>query len=1096
MSNSSVPFTIVRHTCSFPFIAVFGLLALCLFVTDSAHAQDTTSGIEGRVVFDDGSPVVGATINVRHGATNLRRSTTTNESGVFRVPKLRVGGPYDVVLASTSDYRGERTEGIYIELGEAFELQLVVERTGVEEIVVTASVADAFAQAGAGTRFDQENIQGMANVNRDFKNIIRQDPRVLIDPANSNAVSIAGSNNRFNSLTVDGLRQNDDFGLNNNGFPTQRSPVSIDAIEQVVVSISPFDVSYGGFTGGTINAVTKSGTNDWDGSISIFHSNEGLVGDKTEDNDISLGKFDEDTMAFTLSGPIIKDKLWFFAAYDEYTTTDTSALSFGPAGSGRANEVAGVTQTDIDNVLEVASRVYGIDAGALPDSGTDIEDKKLLLKLDWSINDNHDVVATYQDVIGNDLNPQGSSVGSNRLGLTSNWYDKEEEMESVSAQLFSRWTDSFSSEIKFAVKKVKTGQNSLGGTDYAQMTINTPNGGAIRIGPDIFRHANRLSNENSQLKLKGEWLLGMHTISFGYERDDLDVFNLFVRASEGDYNFDCIYTADCANSLEAGNAAQLNEYNNAFTNQETDAAANFSFSINSLYVQDEWDVSDRLSLTYGLRYDWYTGSDRPAENAGFAQRNGFSNTENLDGRDVIMPRLGIRYDLDDRTTLRGGLGLFSGGSPNVWISNSFTNDGVTIVSPDNTGAIDPLCAGVTSPGSAALTGIDPFNIDPAVQACMFQGAGDVEATAPDFEIPSTWRLNLAAERYFDLGVLGDDWLLSAEAVLSHVKEATEWRELRRTQIGTAPDGRPIYDAPPNYDVILTNVDDGYANTFSLSMSNEMNTAMGDWSMFFAYTYMDAEDVNPAQSSTVSSNYGRPATLDRNNRRPSISDFEIEHRFNGNIGWQKRLFGDNLTRVSAFFEVRSGKRFSYTMRERPFDTAVWGGDSTFARRDSQLLYVPLEGDPNVIFSETPGDLVNDSALEADFNAFVAGAGLEAYRGQILPRNHDTTSGRSRIDLRISQEIGLTRIPGLGESKLELFFDIENLGNLLNNDWGRVEQVNFPFNFVAVGEVSLNSNGQYVYGSFGSGFSGGLQPASLQNGGLPSLYKIQLGARLGF
>lgn len=1077
-------------------IVALGLLALGPFLADAANAQDTTSAIEGRVLFDDGSPVEGARISVEHQATNSRRSTATNNAGAFRLPNLRVGGPYVVVLNSTSDYREQRIEGVYIRLGEAYELQLVAQQTTVEEIVVVGSTADAFTQTGAGTRFDQDNIQGMANVNRDFKNIIRQDPRVLIDPANSNAISIAGTNNRFNSLTVDGLRQNDDFGLNNNGFPTQRAPVSIDAIEQVVVSISPFDVSYGGFTGGTINAVTKSGTNNWDGSIAVFHSNEGLVGDKTEENSISLGNFDEDTMAFTLSGPIFRDKLWFFAAYDEYTSTDTSALSFGPVGSGRASEIPGVTQVDVDSVLEVADRVYGIDAGSLPDSGTDIRDEKLLVKMDWAISDNHDLVATYQDVIGNDLNPQGSSVGSNRLGLPSNWYDKEEEMQSLSAQIFSRWTDSFSTEIKYARKEVKTGQNSLGGTDYAQMTIVTPNGGSIRIGPDIFRHANRLSNDNTQFKIKAEWLLRDHTLTFGFERDELDVFNLFVRASEGDYNFDCIYAVDCVNSFESGNAARLNEYNNSFTNNENDAAASFAFEVNSLYVQDEWDVTDDLSLVYGLRYDWYSGSDRPTENAGFVQRNGFSNSENLDGRDVIMPRFGVNYDLDDRTTLRGGVGLFSGGSPNVWISNSFTNDGVTIVSPDLTGAVDPLCAGVAAPGSPALTGIDPFNIHPAIEACMFQGAGDVEATAPDFDIPSTWRFNIAAERFFDLGILGDDWLVSAEAVLSRAKDATEWRELRRTQVGTAPDGRPIYDTPANYDVVLTNVGDGYANTYSLSMSNEISAASGDWSVFLAYTYMDAEDVNPAQSSTVSSNYGRPATFDRNNRQKSVSDFEVEHRFNGNLGWQKRLFGDNLTRISAFFEVRSGKRFSYTMRERPFDTAVWGGDSSFARRDSQLLYVPLENDPNVIFSETPGDLVNDANLEADFNAFIAGAGLEGYRGQILPRNHDTTSGRTKIDLRISQEIGLTRIPVVGDSQLELYFDIENLGNLLNNDWGRVEQVNFPFNFVAVGEVSINSNGQYVYGSFGSGFSGGIEPASLQSGGLPSLYKIQLGARFRF
>jgi outer membrane receptor for ferrienterochelin and colicin len=1067
---------------------------MLLAIPVAGFTQQTTSTIQGSVTDAGGSPVAGAQITVTHVPTGVSTSIRTNSGGTYRVPGLRVGGPYVATLARSSSYGEDRIEEIYISLSEPYVLNLTTRVTEIEEIVVSASQQDAFVRMGAASNYNSENIAGQANVNRDFKNIITQDPRVIIDYTNQNAISIAGTNNRLNSLTVDGVRQNDDFGLNNSGFPTQRAPISIDSIEQISVETAPFDVSFGGFTGGTINAVTRSGTNEWDGSITWMHSDDGLLGDKSKNDNVNLGNFDEDTIAATLGGPLIKDRLWMFASYEEWTGTDTQSLRFGPAGSGRDIEIPEVTQQDIDDVIGLANSVYGFDAGALPNSGKDITSETLLVKLDWALADDHTMSVTYQDVTGNTLVPQGASTFNGQIGLTSNWYDRSEDFQSISAQLFSNWTDSFSTEIKIASQERVTGQNSLSGNDLAQMTIDLPSGGAIRVGSDEFRHSNELRNDQFQWKVKADYLWNDHTLSAGLERDNLDIFNVFNPGSNGLYEFDCVFIADCANSFEGRQAASL-DYSNAFTNVKSDAAAAFEYQVNSFYVQDVWDVSDRLSIQYGLRYDWYTSDDLPRDNANFLARNGFSNQESLDGRNVAMPRLGFGYDFDNGTRLRGGVGLFSGGNPNVWISNGYSNDGVTIVVPDDAGAIDPTCTDISS-SPAALTNVDARNVAQAVQNCMFSGAGDVEVTDPDFEIPSTWRYNLAVERDFDLGVLGDEWGVTAEVVLSDVNNAVEWFDLARTQIATAPDGRPIYDRPPVYDVMLTNTDQGYANTYSLSLDKAWDTRAGLFGLTLNYTRMNAKDVNPGQSSTVSSNYGRPATFDRNNRQLSTSDFEIKDRINGTLDWSKELFGDNLSRVSLFFEYRSGKPFSYTMREGTGDSSVWGGDTTFSRRDSQLLYVPTIGDPGVIFSNTTQDLVNDPVLEADFNAFIAAAGLEGYRGSILPRNHDTTSSSTRFNLRFQQEIGLFDLPGVGESKLNLYLDIENLGNLLNNDWGRVEQVFFPFNYTAVDEVSINANGQYVFGagSSGASFSDAISPAGFF--GQQSVYKIQFGAKFQF
>jgi len=1073
-------------------LAVLALLALPV----AGFAQTTTSSIQGTVVDSGGTAVAGAEIVIVHVATGTTSKTQTNSSGNYGVRGLRVGGPYVATLSRSSEFGEEQIEDIYLLLSEPYVLNLVTRTTEIEEVIVYASQQEVFLRIGAASNFDSENIAGQANVNRDFKNVITQDPRVLIDYTNNNAISIAGMNNRMNSLTVDGVRQNDDFGLNASGFPTQRAPVSIDAIEQISVQIAPFDVTFGGFTGGTINVVTKSGTNDWSGSFTAMHTDDGLLGDKSETDNVDFGDFDEDTLAATLSGPIVKDRLWFFASYEEWTASDTSALAYGPAGSGRDNEIAEVTQADIDEVSRITRETYLFEPGVLPDSGQDVKSETFLLKVDWAINDKHMVSVTYQDVIGNDIRAIGSSSSANRLGLPSNWFDKSEDFQSVSGQLFSTWTDAFSTEIKIASQERTTGQNSLHGSDMAQMEIRTAGGGSIRVGSDWFRHDNGVQNDQFQWKIKGYYLWHNHTISAGIERDNLEISSHFNPGSNGEYEFDCINTLatdpinGCANAYEGQVAAGFVFYQNAFTNNKIDAAAANEYQVNSIYLQDVWNVSDQLTLQYGVRYDWYTADDMPTANADFEARNGFSNTATLDGRDVFMPRLGFIYDFDGGTTLRGGVGLFSGGSPGNFIQSSFLNDGVTIVTPDNSGAIDPTCAGISS-SVAARTNVDAFNIAQEVQDCMFSGAGNVEATDPNFEIPSTWRYNLAVDHEFDLGFLGDSWFFTVEAVISEVEDAVEWYDLARTQIGQAPDGRPIYDTPTLYDVILTNTSQGLAHTFSLSVDKTWDTRAGLISMALHYTYMDAEDVNPAQASFVSANYGIPATFDRNGRTLSNSDFLVENRINGTLDWSKDLFGDNMTRVSMFFEYRSGKPFSYTMKEDWPPTSVWGGNVALDRWDSQLMYVPTMGDPNVIFSNTPGSLINDPALEASFNIFVAAAGLEGYRGQIIPRNHDTTSSRSRVNIRFQQEIGLFDIPAIGQSRLNLYLDIENLGNLLNDDWGRVEQV--YFNFTAVDSVSLNTNGQYVYGSFDD-FQDGINPEIFY--ALPSVYKIQVGFKFEF
>ena len=789
------------------FLSVICLITLSM--ATPALAQQTSAELLGVAQNADGSPITGARVEVVHVPSGARRAANTNESGSFQVSGLRPGGPYTVTVVGS----GLSQDDIYLNISAPSVVSLRDDAISMEEVVVTAARLESGLTMGSSTVLDSEALNAAATVARDFKNVIRQDPRVSIDLSNSNAISIGGINNRLNSLTVDGVRQNDEFGLNQSGYPTQRTPLSMDAIEQISIETAPFDVEFGGFQGGTINIVTRSGDNEFHGSAFYHKTDDGMVGDKSEDRDIDLGEFEEEFLGATLSGPIIKDRLWFFFSYEEFTGSDPDALQFGPAGSGAANEIDEVTMADVNAIRDIAMDVYGYDPLLPFTSATDVKDEKWLLKLDWQIADNHNASFTWQYVDGTDLIDQGNSTGSGRLGLPSNYYERGEEMTAYSLRVFSDWTDSFHTEFKVAYKDVDNLQAPLGGTEFAQMEVDLASGGAIRFGPDVFRHANFLLNENFQIKAKGDYYLGDHTISFGYEYENVEIFNIFAPYSLGSYSFDSI------EDFAAQRAASLFMANISATGDVDDLAGEFESAIHSFYIQDRWDILDNLTLQFGVRYDRYASDDAPLRNENFYDRNGFYNDETMDGRDVIMPRFGFNWQPFDNTTIRGGVGLFSGGVPSGYLSNSFSNVGIL----NQSGFF----------GSSAMENIkvDGYNIDPSLLASLTPGDGDVAAVDPDFDIPSTWKWNLAWDQYFDIGS-SEGYRFTLDLLYTDTKDAPYWTDLRRERIGTAADGRPIYGAVgcaatspdpiadcraiPNWDVLMTT--DGGGSTVSATAS--------------------------------------------------------------------------------------------------------------------------------------------------------------------------------------------------------------------------------------------------------------------------------------
>lgn len=1041
-------------------------VAMSVGLSSAVMAQSTTSSIRGSVATEAGTTYSNATITILHTPSGTASTATTNENGAFSARGLRVGGPYTIVVTG-DDFASVQMDDVYLSLDQAFSLPVKVEasdQTEVISVIGSSSAIGGFSNEGSSTSFGLEALSQVVSIDRDITDAAAQNPFASVNFSNdSKALTIAGANNRFNSLTVDGVALNDRFGLNANGFPTQRSPISFDAIESLSILTAPFDVEYNGFTGGTINAVTKSGTNEFHGSASYFFTDDSLIGDKSGNDDLSF-IFKEETFVATIGGPIIKDKLFFFVAYDKYE--ETAPLGDGPVGSGALNIEPNITLDDVTQVRDIVSEVWGFDIGGFDKAPA--EDEKVLANIDWNINDDHRAKFTYLLTDGNTIREQRgnnfTTARGNVLGASSAWYDRSEKIESYIAHVFSNWTADFSTQFKIASTSQKTGQNSLNGAEFPNFAVflREVDGDAnyLSVGPDRFRHGNELSQDFLTLKFAAEYVIGDHILKAGYEREEVDVDNLFAQNSEGSYHFDSIQ------DLRNARASDL-LYNNATTNNENDLRAIWGYGSNSLYIQDSWDVNPYLVLDFGLRYDWFESEGSIRENQNFVNRYGYSNTTDIDGLDLILPRFSFEWLATDDVTVRGGIGRFSGGSPAVWISNSYSNDGVISDVSNASGVINVP----TTPDSATGQYI-PQDVLNALASKASDGP--VNALTPDFEIPTTWKFSLGAAYNVDLPVLGDGWLFSADFLYNKLENSTYWFDQRCVSpVTTAPDGRGVYDCSgaPEAIVIGTFDDGGDGQLIALSGSNDWENDGGNFDLFFSYTHADVKDIGYGTEATATSNYSDFAAFDRQQPTEGTSNFQTEHLLKLRFNWSKEFFSGYETKVSVFATRRSGQPYSYTFDENnncvlDIEDGVFGGIDSRDRigrcaRESRhdnaghLLYVP-SGSNDPLFSAASFD--GDVATQQAFFDYINSSELAQYAGGIAPRNGDNSSWTTLLDVRFQQELPAFH----KDHSLLVTLDIQNFGNLLNDDWGRVERTGPDFARMVASAVI--DNGQYKYLNF--------------------------------
>jgi len=1049
---------------------ILPLAITALLAATPVLAQDTSSAISGRVLDSSGQPVAGATVKIVHEPSGTTKTTTTDADGRYAAQGLRVGGPFDVTASKAGLTQAEQDK-VYLQLSQSTAVNLTMGAVAAKNLEGVTVTANALAQTftpdnkGLSTNVSQRELQAAPTPGRSIQDIARLDPRIVITDRGDGSMSTMGQNSRYNNISVDGVSVGDPFGLNSNGMPYIGSPVSTDTIEEYNISTANYDVS-SDTVGANINAVTKSGTNDFHGSVYYAYRNaDKLVGDAgwLDKNRGYKGYKSDWTAGGTLGGPIIKDKLFFFANFEKEKTIGLGAdsangLDASLTGASTSNKVS---PADLQRIINAASNL-GLKPGSFSGGTSDLQDKRYLMKLDWNIADNHRASLSYQRTKETQPIVQGNA--SNSIGLTSYWYTKNSDTKNTVLQVFDDWTSNFSTEAKIGysqfsqVRTVDTQQPQvwvdLGMSVDPKTAKQKGLAPYVDLGEDQYSHYNVLDIKTWKGLFAGTLYLDDHTIKGGVDFQQNKIYNLFGRTQFGAYEF---YGID---NFEKGIYGSYNLYQPASGYTLADVAAKWTLRQYGFFLQDTWQANNNLSVQYGVRVNLNKTGDSPIYNPTFTTAFGYRNDNTIDGMKLVEPRLSFNYNFggERMMQIRGGAGLFQSNPPTVWMTNPYQNNGVTTATYQvfNDFGQQPG-VGNTLPVFSA----DPFaqNLPPASPQM------NVDTVDPHFQLPSVWKMSLAFDR--ELPWLGT--IFSAEYQQIITRNGILYKNINLgAPTGVLPDGRNQYwktpgeasisgDARANQDkrfsgtsTLLTNTHKGRSEALTLSLKKPFSE---NWFGSVGVTFGNATEVNPGTSSQASSNYSNNAWVNPNEDVASTSNYAIKQRLSASLTWQHRFFGDYVTSVSAFYDGHSGQPYSW----------VFGNDANGDSYKTDLIYIPNEGDVNFKAG------TSQAAIDQFYNFIQSDPYLKDHQGAIAGRNRAASAWVNQVDLSFRQEV-----PGIFKgNKGELRLDIYNFMNLLSSDWGQQSYVAFPYTRALANYEGVGADGKYIY-SLTTDKNGNYQP----------------------
>jgi hypothetical protein len=1049
---------------------ILGTIFLMLSII--ASAQVTTSNIKGLILDDLGEPMLGANVVAVHTPTGTKYGAATNEDGRFNMLNLRVGGPY-VITVSYIGFKEQELKDVFLSLGQTYNvsLKMIADSQALDEIVVSVERNGVFGndRTGAETNVGRRELTRLPTISRSAADFYR------IEPSASGG-SFGGRNDQFNNFSLDGAIFNNPFGLDaaTPGGQTDAQPISLDAIDQIQVSTAPYDVTQSGFTGASVNAVTKSGTNDFYGTVYGFFRNEDLTGGKIRGEDLVKPDLRQNQYGISIGGPIVKNKLFFFANFERDERSDLGSAGFVPnRGTGAVNE-SRVLASDfelVDNVLRQI--VIGQDAqgndifynpGSFEGFTYDASSVKGIFKLDWNINENNRLAFIYNFLDASKEKPAHPSAlgfrgpNATTLQFENAGYEINNRIQSFQLELNSTLSETTVNKLQVGYTHFDDFRNALS-TPAPTITLQEGGSNYIIAGHEPFSINNRLDQKVFQFTNNLNFFKGDHTFTLGisYEKFEFDnSFNLGAYGAQGVF----FPTGDISDFRDPANTPGLVDfYQNAF---DAAIAANASLEANgegnpggwalaetnvgqlAFYLQDEWNINEKLKLTYGVRFDkpLYFDSSEKAQNVidvapayvpdipyvdpETGETVFFDSTELPTNEILVSPRVGFNWDVrgDNSFQIRGGSGVFTGRLPFVWIGNQIANPNVFFY----------------------------------------------QVVDPDFKFPQVWRSSLGADyKLKDGTILSADFAYTKDINAPHVQN---WGLLEPSETLSGVDNRLIYADSDliNNAYVFTNSDKG--RIFNATLKAQKTWSNGLYTSL-AYNYLDAKDVNSIEAEITGDAFAfNPALGNVNNDVLANSRYGDQHRIVGIASKQFNYGGETWsTTISTFFEYAQGGRFNYT----------YGGDiNNDGSNLNDLIYIPTQDE--VLQMQFSG------AGQAEaFEQFIRQDDyLSGRRGQYAERYGALAPWRGKWDVRILQDFNFKVSDGRTNT-IQFSIDVLNIGNLINSDWGLIQ---LPTNVQPLG-VTVDQNNVPTFT-----FNPELQETFVYDSSLLSRWQAQFGLRYIF
>ena len=1067
-------------TRSFLFSSFFLLCSSSLIFSQGV----TTATLNGVVHNVNNEPLIAANVIVVHQPSGTQYGASTSTDGRFYLPNLKVGGPYTVTV-SYIGYTSEKKENIYLSLGQKFNVEFEMKESSVQmgEVLVKAEQDPVLnsGRTGAKTSIDPRLVQELPSIKRSTRDLTRLDPR------SDGNFSFGGKNWLFNNISLDGSYFNNPYGLDDPapGGQANAEPVPYDAVEQVQVSIAPFDVREGGFTGAGINTVTKSGTNEIKGSIYSFFRNENFIGNKVRGVDVVANPdLSFNQSGISVSGPLVQNKLFFFVNGEIERRQDPGSNFVADRDGNITFGESRVRASVMDSIRQRMKTVYGYETGAYENYVHETNNEKIIAKLDWNINENNNLSVRYNRLDARrDLGPHpfvlsyansGRGPNSSTLPFQNSGYKINNRLNSYALELNSR-SEKFANRFFSSYNRFRDFRDPFS-IPFPTIQIGEAGVAYTTLGHEPFSIHNILDQDVFQITNNFSYFAGNHVITVGANFEKFKFFNAFNIFKYGTYftgfsapnnpSFDSI--SDFFLHTNPNDTANFFDFNSVVAAASGTPFKGEDISVGQLsfYAQDEFFVSDNFNLSYGVRADipLYTMDliDNPfSRSLSLLDEN--DNPETVDQSKfpkaslLFSPRVGFNWDVNkDRSTqLRGGTGIFTGRLPFVWIGNNVSNPG--------------------------------FNPNLPAYLQSF----DLNAMSSDFKWPQAWTTNLAIDQMLPSDILGTiEFIYSKDINSIYVRNADLVKPVR-----TLPDGRPYFGGAGVNEInpdgagvyVIDNSNGGY--NYSITAQLRKNFVNGVRASF-AYTFLEAKNL--MQSTEIASVLwqGNPTQGDPNKPELSYSEFGNKHRFIGSMAYKQNWSENLATTFGLFIEVAQGNRFAGAGGNRY--SFIYSGDvNGDGQAGNDLIYIPrnqseINFDP---YTNANGTTVTADQQWTAFNTFITQDDyLNSNRGKIAERFGESNPWFSNIDLRIMQDFSFD----LNNKKqtIQISWDVLNVANLLNSDWG-IRKVANPAATSPLELVRFDSNGAPVFN-----YKANVKETFIDDPGPFSRWQMQFGLRYMF